>query len=229
MNKTKGIIIFLCVILVVATGTVGTRIYEHSLLQNNKKIVKSQSMILKRNVPDLILSSDLIIEGTVEKFLDSKWSNPGLKRGEEIRNILQTDVIIEVSDVLFGNLNGKTVTVRVEGGEDETTIYTCDASPEFTTGEKVLLFLARDGSDVATDEDYYVVTGWYQGKYSINSDSKATSALNNSTYTNKKGTIKPDDLKKQIPEVKAANPNYKAERLQKQKEAEERNKALFGE
>lgn len=219
---TKKIIaVLLCIVLVASAATL---IYN-AFLKKEKEIVISSTMILKKSVSDLILSSDLIIEGTVEEFLDSKWSNPGLKRGEEIRNVLQTDVIIKVGNVLFGNPGEETVTVRVEGGEDETTIYTCDASPEFAIGEKVLLFLARDGSDVATDEDYYVVTGWYQGKYSINSDSKA----NGLTYTNKKGIIKPDDLKKQIPEVKAANPNYKAEKLQKQKEAEEKNKALFGE
>ena len=41
---------------------------------------------------ELILRSDLIIEGTVSEIMDSKWSNPNNEKGENFRNILQTDI-----------------------------------------------------------------------------------------------------------------------------------------
>ncbi len=221
MKKAKITISVLCIILVVCAAHTGVKIYKAN---TGKILIHSSGIIANMDVPDLILNSDLIIEGTVQEFSDSKWSNSDFKRGKEIRNILQTDVIINVDNVLFGEDKNKQVTVRIDGGEDKTTIYTNSESPEFKKGENVLLFLCRSDSDVATDEDYYVVVGCLQGKYTMDKASK-----NQSSYSNEKGTLNVAELTKQIFEVKASNPNYKEEQLEKRKEVEERNKALFGE
>ena len=51
---------------------------------------------------ELILRSDLIIEGTVSEIMDSKWSNPNNEKGENFRNILQTDIVVNIDNYLFG-------------------------------------------------------------------------------------------------------------------------------
>ena len=51
---------------------------------------------------ELILRSDLIIEGTVSEIMDSKWSNPNNEKGENFRNVLQTDIVVNIDNYLFG-------------------------------------------------------------------------------------------------------------------------------
>lgn len=46
----------------------------------------------------------------------------------------------------------------------KTQFVSSDGYPDFEVNEKVLLFLSRDDSDIATDEDYYVLTDMRQGK-----------------------------------------------------------------
>ena len=54
----------------------------------------------------------------------------------------------------------------------KTQSFLPDGYPDFEVNEKVLLFLSRDDSDIATDEDYYVLTGMRQGKYDLSESRK---------------------------------------------------------
>ena len=122
-------------------------------------------MIPYRTEQELIVKSDLIITGKVERIGESKWSNPDLKPAEK-RNVLQTDIYVMIGELLCGEYSEEYVAVRI----DKDGGY-----PEFKLGEEVVLFLSRDDSDVATDEDYFVLTGMRQGKWNI-ADERITSA-----------------------------------------------------
>ena len=222
--KKHKLLSLLIVIIVIAALSV---IYNKT---TQKTEVTINGIIPAKTQEELILDSDLILTGSVKDILDSRWSNENFVRGKEIRNILQTDIIIEANEVLSGELINKTVTVRIDKGEDDTTIVHSDGYPDFTIGEKVLLFLSRDDSDVATDEDYYVLTGMLQGKYNLSNNSRTTLKENEtSVYTNGKDDTTTDNLKQQIVNVKEESPNYKAEKKARQIETEQKNKQLFGE
>lgn len=195
-----------------------------------KKHMHVSGMIAGKTDSELILDSDLIVRGKVSDFHESKWSNPNWERGNEIRNILQTDVDILVDEVLYGECED-TITVRIDGGEDETTVMISEGEPEFEKDENVLLFLCRDDSDVKTDEDYYIVVGMLQGKFTLDNVSQASQEKNMSgiNYKNIDNSFNTDELKAQIKKEHEENPNYREEKAIRQKEIEEQNKLLFGE
>ena len=134
-----------------------------------------------------------------------------------------------------------TVAVRIGKGEDETTIVYSEGYPDFKVDEKVLLFLARERGDVATDEDYYILVGMNQGKYNLEESSKAEqgnmkddASADNAKYVNleypaENRTFEIGALKQQIKDEHEKRPNYREERAQKEAEIQERNKELFGE
>ena len=111
---------------------------------------------------ELILNSDIIVEATVTNIGESRWSNPQELPGKQ--NVLQTDIYFSVSDVLSGNYTDDEVVVRIDKGYDRksNTRVISNGYPDFTLGEHVVLFLSRDDSDVATDENYFVLTGMRQ-------------------------------------------------------------------
>ncbi len=183
-----------------------------------KQIIEKHGLLAYMYDSDLILNSDLIVTGEVSQIKESKWSNPDLKRGENIRNLLQTDIVIKVNDVLYGE-ERKEIIVRNDKGEDETTVVIDSAVPDYEIGEKVLLFLMRDDSDVATGEEYYVTVGMKQGKYTIDK--------NIAKRPNRQFDL--ETLPEKIKEEHEKNPNYKQEKAKKQKEIELKNKELFGE
>lgn len=198
---------------------------------SQKKIVTVSGIVPYKSESQLILDSDLIVTGTVSEILDSKWSNEGFAKGEHISNILQTDIVVKVSEVISGSYKNADVVVRIDKGEDEKTIVLSEGYPDFKVGENVLLFLARDDSDVATDEDYYVLTGMKQGKYNVDKDklnSQKNPDNNVVSYSNENGTFNVNELKSRINQETKENPDYKQERQLEQKRIEEQNKMLFG-
>lgn len=224
LNKSVLVVVSLAIVVGISSGLL------YLNLNKEKEVVVISGMIPYKTEDELILDSDLIVRGTVKEIKDSKWSNPGLVRGEGIRNILQTDIVVTTEELLSGELENGIITVRINKGEDENTIVHSDGYPDFFVGERVLLFLSRDNGDVATDEDYYVLTGMEQGKYVLSSNSPNTLRPDDSAvYTSEKGDLKIETLKPRIDKLYAENPNYKAERAVKRLEIIERNKELFGE
>ncbi|WP_319506076.1 hypothetical protein [uncultured Methanolobus sp.] len=120
--------------------------------------------------------SETILIGTVKEILPSKWNTPDGKRPAKLINdfgpndTMYTDVVISVEQYLQNPLNNKEVIIRVEGGEDEYTIMDVDYEPSFVLNERVLLYLDEDISPLLKDEgqQHYVVTGLYQGKFTLN-------------------------------------------------------------
>lgn len=172
----------------------------------------------------LVLDSQLIVTGAVKEIGKSKWSNPGFEK-DMARNILQTDIFVEVDKILKGEPKSDTIAVRINKGEDEKYQLISDGYPDFTIGEKVLLFLSLDESDLKTDEDYYVLSGMYQGKF-VPKDNSIT------TYENcqdKERIFELEELPQIIEKLHLENPNYEEEKAKRQAEIIENNKKMFGE
>lgn len=149
------------------------------------------------------------------------------------RNIIQTDVIVSIEDVYKNTpYNDKEITVRINKGKIDNTTMTSEGYPDFIPGEEVILFLSDDDGDLASpNENYYVLTGLIQGKFSI----KENSGLEK-TFTNKVEThslIDKDvlELKTAKSEIKATLDELKKNPLPKltKEEIRENNKKVFGE
>lgn len=187
-------------------------------------IVEINCVIPIMSEEELILNSDLVIEGTVCDIGKSKWSNPELEDGK--RNILQTDITVSIYDIVSGEYSLDKVVVRVNKGYDEesNTKMISDAYPDFEVGEEILLFLTKDDSELATEENYFVLTGMRQGKYEI---SKA-STQKAKKYKGNDSNVSIKELKEKIEKVKKDNPDYKEMKKQKSEEIKENNEKLFG-
>lgn len=241
MFKSRKCLIFLLPVLVLSFCITSCKTNKENAEKPQKEEQYVMGMIANKPDDLLILDSDLIVTGKVSGFGKSKWSNPNFERGEEISNVMQTDVYISVDSILYGDASSEKIAVRIDEGEDETTIFHSDGYPDFEIGKPILLFLARDRSDVATDEDYYILVGMKQGKYDLDDSSKAEqgnmkddASADNAKYVNleypaENRTFEIGALKQQIKDEHEKRPNYREERAQKEAEIEERNKELFGE
>ncbi|MBQ9757022.1 MAG: hypothetical protein IJW15_01235 [Clostridia bacterium] len=197
-----------------------------AFITKNEKptVIENNTLIPNLTEQELILNSDLIVDGLVKDIGDSKWSNPTLIEGK--RNILQTDIVVKINEIISGDYAPKDVVVRINKGYDKNTntIVESDGYPDFSVGEHVILFLSRDDGDLATNEDYFVLTGMRQGKWSL--DSKTDPAVSS---TNKNNNNLIANLKSKVKEEKANNPNWKAQKVERDAKIIEDNKKLFGE
>ena len=188
-------------------------------IQNtDKEIIARSGLLPMRDINDVILNSELIIIGTVDEILESKWTAPEISSG-----ILQTDIVIDVDEILFGEpSSGDQITLRIDKGEDEYTISLDEWTPDFTVGEQSLLFLMRDDSDFKTDEDYYVLSANEQAKYVLQGDGTAVCEFENKT-------VDLDELPGLIEDLYEQNPNIREEQAAERQRIKEENAELFGE
>ena len=174
---------------------------------------------------DLINDASVIIKGTVKEILPSKWSNPDFKKGENVRNIIQTDILVNVDDVYKGTPYSKTVTVRIGKGTVGDTTMLSNGYPDFTSGEEVILFLSQDDGDLANpNENYYVLTGMLQGNFSLKESKDSDKIFKNGTG---KDTLKLSTVKE---EVKTTLDDLKKNPIPKKTKEEIRNQneKVFG-
>ena len=187
-------------------------------IQNtDKEIIARSGLLPMRDINDVILQSELIIIGTVDEILESKWTAPEISSG-----ILQTDLVIDVDEVLFGEPStGDQITLRIDKGEDEYTISLDEWTPDFTVGEQSLLFLKRDDSGHRTNEDYYVLSAIEQAKYIPQGDGTAVCEFENKT-------VDLDELPGLIEDLYEQNPNIREEQAAERQRIKEENAELFG-
>ncbi len=175
---------------------------------------------------ELINDASVIIKGTVKEILPSKWSNPDFKKGKDVRNIIQTDITVDVDDVYKGTSNNtKTVTVRIDKGTIGDTVMVSDGYPDFILREEVVLFLSEDDGDLAnTNEDYYVLTGMLQGKFSLKESKSSDKIFEN---VNGRDTFKLSSIKE---EIKTTLDNLKKNPIPKKtkEEIRKQNEKVFG-
>ena len=148
-------------------------------IATEKTYIPITGSIAAKNITTLENGSDLIVLGKVKEILPSRWNTDDgkmhLKKGDSIDFLnytMYTDIVIQVDKYFKGETDQKTVTVRVEGGEDEYTTITVDYEPNFYKGEKVLLFLMKDDEPryMHIGPTHYIVSGLTQGKFSLDSN-----------------------------------------------------------
>lgn len=142
----KRIISIICLAFLLGIGTF--QIYQHNSLSTinpEKKIIKQSCIIPYKSQSDLTSDSDVIIRGTVKEILPSKWSNPDMEKGNDVRNILQTDAVVNIEEIIKGTpYNQKKINVRINKGETDNATIISDGYPDFIKDEDVLLFLSTD-------------------------------------------------------------------------------------
>ncbi len=231
MKKINILLLVLCVFSVIAyTSACNTKendtissCLDNELINNGQDInlIEMSGLIPEFTMRDLVCDSDIIIKGTVNTNLDSKWSNEDDVRGKNIINIIQTDVLIDIDKIFKGNpYNERQIAVRLDKGQIGNTVFKSDRFPDFTEDEEVILFLSIDDSDIANpNENYYVLTGMEQGKF--------TKSEVDNTFTSREKEIKLDKLDNIIKEnlrKEKKNPRKKFT----EEEINKNNEELFG-
>jgi len=114
----------------------------------------SASVVIPPADDDLIVHSDAVIIGRVTD----------IESHDDRQGKLSTYITIAIQEVLKGSLAQSSLTIRELGGEVGGVIAWASANPEFSVGERVLLFLDQraDGS--------LRVLHFYLGKFSIITD-----------------------------------------------------------
>ncbi|MBL0385240.1 hypothetical protein JJB07_01160 [Tumebacillus sp. ITR2] len=144
---------------------------------------------------DLVGESEVIVRGKVKELLPSRWSNPNWGRGQDVRNVIQTDVMVHVNKVFKGTPYDKDIAIRIDKGYVGNTTWKSEDNPDFAPDEDVILFLHTDNSDVARpDEKYYVLTGMVQGKFTLDAQHPE-----DKRFRNDKDFIDPSTFVEEIP------------------------------
>lgn len=198
---------FVFALIIGIVGTVVTQNQGIDILASGKQIIKDSCSLIYMTESEIILDSNLIVQGELVKYNESKWSNPDLKGSGDICNILQTDIIFKIDDVLYGSYDKEEVTVRINSGEDKDTVIINNAYPVFKVGEKVLLFLSREVPESVTykDEDYFILTGAPQGVYKGQDDKYINAG-------HSERTLDISELKEKIKMEHEKNPDWKEQR-----------------
>ncbi|WP_193589507.1 hypothetical protein [Methanosarcina acetivorans] len=146
--------------------------------------------------------SDTILTGTVKEILPPRWNtidgkqpNKPLTELDPLNDTIYTDIVISVDEYLKNPLSYREVIVRSIGGAVGNVSMTSDAEPTFKTGEKVLLYLSED-TDLSTkdiDPEHFIVTDFYEGKFTLTDDGKAIGRVENTTLDELLSTITQTD------------------------------------
>ena len=114
----------------------------------------SASVVIPPADDDLIVHADAVIIGRVTD----------IESHDDQQGKLSTYITIAIREVLKGSLAQSSLTIRELGGEVGGVVAWVSANPEFSVGERVLLFLDQraDGS--------LRVLHFYLGKFSIITD-----------------------------------------------------------
>lgn len=171
LSKKRFIQIGVCLALFV----IGFIAYNY-IESKQMKTMEVRGLIAHKEKDEIVAESEVIVRGKISDILESKWSNPDFKKGEEISNVLQTDLVIKTNKIYKGEdilRNKNEVVVRIDKGYDkeENMKVISDGYPDFVKNEQVLLFLVKDRSSLADDsKEYYVLLGMKQGKYTYNGE-----------------------------------------------------------
>ena len=134
--------------------------------------------------------SDTIVIGTVKEILPPRWNtvdgkqpNKPLTEIDHLNDTIYTDIVISVDEYLKNPLSSNEVIIRSIGGTTENISMTSDAEPSFKTGEKVLLYLSKDDDPSTKDigPEHFIVTDYYEGKFTLTDDGKAIGHVETTT------------------------------------------------
>ena len=111
----------------------------------------SQATIIQMDRKELIQSSNLIFVGSVLQK-NARWNEQG--------NLIVTDYVFAVDDVLFGDVGSNQLTLTFAGGQLEEEGQSVSDVPEFKVGDLVLLMIEESDHPLLSP-----VTGCDQGKF----------------------------------------------------------------
>ncbi len=220
--RFKAVVLLIAIVSVIMGGTA---VYIHHRIEPME--INVYGLIAECTQQELILNSDIIVKGTVASLGDGKWSNPDLKI-EGKNNIIQTDIIVSIEELISGDYDKNDVVVRIGKGFDKesNTKVISEGYPDFEVGEEVVLFLSRDDGEFATREDYFVLTGMRQGKWSLDA-SKRLILPEGTDYALEHQGI--DALEAEIRKQQASHPDWKAKKEIEKERIKKQNIELFGE
>ncbi len=108
---------------------------------------------VRRDFPDLVARAEQVVIGTVTE----------VREGEDAAGAPSTFVTLEDLSVLKGDV-GATLTLKFFGGRSGQTAVHIPDMPEFSPGERAVLFVAGNGRDVCP------LVGIWQGRFRVRYD-----------------------------------------------------------
>ncbi len=129
-----------------------------------------RALMVKLDLEDLTQNSNLVIRATVENMRCS-WN-------AEHRRIF-TFATLTVKEPIKGSSPNSTINITYPGGVVGDTAYIVEDTPQFRPGEDVIVFL-KDKNPEGLREVY----GWFQGKYTIESNVVLENRLPVQTFLN---------------------------------------------
>lgn len=150
------------IVSVVVVG--GLALFAQNTLEHNSstKSIEVSSSINKYTLDELTEQSKYIVVGKVESITPTQ----PITYDDLSITLVYTDVLINVERDLSGKLKDKQISIRTIGGESENLKVKADEEPQFSIGEKVLLFVSDKESNQILGDHYYVA-GALQGKYKL--------------------------------------------------------------
>lgn len=110
---------------------------------------------------------DVLAKGTKYAIIGTvKEITPVLSQYDEKKKMVFSDISIKVERDLNGEYEGKTITVRIQGGEKDGYKTITDFNAEFELDERILIFVPEKEPESIWGDNYYVA-GLQQGKFSL--------------------------------------------------------------
>jgi hypothetical protein len=180
------------------TSLDGVKLSNNDKPLNESVHLTSSSMLETLTHEDLGNYSDTIVIGTVKEILPSKWNTIDGKQPNKAltelnpNDLIYTDTTVSVDKYLKNPLLSNEVIVREIGGTVGNVNMKSDDEPSFKPGEKVLIYLSKDTNpDIKNiGSEHFIVTGFFQGKFTLTDNGKATTPYENTTLDELLSTIK---------------------------------------
>jgi hypothetical protein len=123
----------------------------------------SGETMIKMSLEEKVRAADLVVQGSIIDAT-ARW-------GDESHSVIYTDYIVEVEEVLKGEVTGRTIVVTQQGGTLDGVSLQVGSNPELITGDRVVLFLAAadflKGMARGDNRPKYSIVGVAQGTYYI--------------------------------------------------------------
>lgn len=140
------------------------------------KVAEVHGLRVKKDIKKFSHDVDVILIGTIKSISEPKQNKPGA-------SMIYSTITVQVYEYLKNPQPTKELTIKSLGGRIGNTVLVAEDAPQFTAGEKVLLFLGFDYK-----KELVVYAGDY-GKFSLEGDVAIGS---------EKEKIKVNDLVKEI-------------------------------
>lgn len=162
--------------MVIAVMLTGMLVSGCSSVPEETTQVVSGSMV-ELTQQEMITRSSLVAIGSVSEISDAFQIKP-VNGGDPS---VFTDYTVEVSDILRGELDSDTVSVRIQGGTANGMTTIAEEAPELEKGQTYLLYLYQPGrgGSYNTEGDYYYITGVSQGVFALSSDTPLSAGKDN--------------------------------------------------